>query len=88
MATTARPRTMYNHRTGQSKQFPSGGAAKRAAELDPNWRENPPADVLPPSPQGSVWDRSGPITRALLILVILAIVVVPAFLVATAMFSK
>jgi hypothetical protein len=33
----SRPRVLYNLRTGAVKSFPSGGAAKRAIELDPNW---------------------------------------------------
>jgi hypothetical protein len=35
------PRTIYHPKHG-AKEFPSGGAAKRAIDLDPKWSLEPP----------------------------------------------
>lgn len=78
----SRPRTLYNIRTGAVKVFPSGGAAKRAIELDPNWSFTPPDDLLPPSLRRSPWERMPKWMRFGFVVLTLAIVVVPAILVA------
>lgn len=78
----SRPRTLYNLRTGAVKVFPSGGAAKRAIELDQNWSYTPPDELLPPSLRRSPWQRMPKLVRVGFMVLMLAIVVVPAILVA------
>jgi hypothetical protein len=57
MAQCAKPRVLWNHKTGIAKEFPSGGAAKRAIELDPSWKyEAPRVSKVRKSWLGRVWE--------------------------------